>query len=66
LSFPYVTSIPLSDEADVGPDEKEIPPFGKSFEVDFCTVARSNNGWVIEENPFYDLVTFMKQIGVSE
>ncbi len=24
----------------VGPDGKEIPPTGKSFEVDFCTVAR--------------------------
>ena len=26
--------------ATIGPGGKEIPPTGKSFEVDFCTVAR--------------------------
>lgn len=50
-----------------GPDGKEIPPTGKSFEVDFCTVARwDDEGQIIEENLFYDLVGFMKQIGLSE
>ena len=48
-----------------GPDGKQIPPTGKSFEVDFCTVARWDNGQIVEENLFYDLVTFMKQIGLS-
>jgi ketosteroid isomerase-like protein len=49
-----------------GPDGKEIPPTGKSFEVDFCTVARwDDEGQIIEENLFYDLVGFMKQIGLS-
>jgi ketosteroid isomerase-like protein len=48
-----------------GPDGKEIPPTGKRFEVDFCTVARWDNGQIVEENLFYDLVTFMKQIGLS-
>jgi ketosteroid isomerase-like protein len=49
-----------------GPDGKAIPPTGKSFEVDFCTVARwDQNGQIIEENLFYDLVSFMKQIGVG-
>ena len=48
-----------------GPDGKEIPPTGKSFEVDFCTVARWDNGQIVEENLFYDLVTFMKQIGLG-
>jgi ketosteroid isomerase-like protein len=48
-----------------GPDGKEIPPTGKPFEVDFCTVARWDNGQIVEENLFYDLVTFMKQIGLS-
>ncbi len=48
-----------------GPDGKEIPPTGKSFAVDFCTVARWHNGQIVEENLFYDLVTFMKQIGLS-
>jgi ketosteroid isomerase-like protein len=49
-----------------GPDGKEIPPTGKSFEVEFCTVARWDHGQIVEENLFYDLVTFMKQIGLSK
>lgn len=50
-----------------GPDGKDIPPTGKSFDVDFCTVAKwDENGQIIEENLFYDLVTFMKQIGLSK
>lgn len=49
-----------------GPDGKEIAPTGKSFEVDFCTVARwDENGQIVEENLFYDVVGMMKQIGVG-
>ena len=49
-----------------GPDGKDIPPTGKSFDVDFCTVAHwDSDGKIIEENLFYDLVTFMKQIGLG-
>ena len=46
-------------------DGTEIPPTGKSFEVDFCTVAHWENGQITEENLLYDLVGFMKQIGLS-
>jgi len=50
-----------------GPGGKEIAPTGKKFEVDFCTVARwDENGQIIEENLFYDLVSFMKQIGLGQ
>jgi ketosteroid isomerase-like protein len=49
-----------------GPDGKEIPATGKSFDVEFCTVARWDKGQIVEENLFYDLVTFMKQIGLSK
>lgn len=50
-----------------GPGGKDIPPTGKKFEVDFCTVARwSDDGQIIEENLFYDLVTFMQQIGLAQ
>ena len=49
----------------VGPDGKETPPTGKAFDVEFCTVARWDNGKIVEENLFYDLVTFMKQIGLG-
>ena len=48
------------------PDGSEIPPTGKSFDVDFYTVARWDNGQIVEENLMYDLVTFMKQIGLSK
>jgi ketosteroid isomerase-like protein len=49
-----------------GPDGRQIPPTGKSFEVDFCTVARwDEKGQIVEENLFYDLVSFMKQIGLG-
>jgi ketosteroid isomerase-like protein len=49
-----------------GPDGKDIPPTGKSFDVEFCTIARwDDNGQIVEENLFYDLVTFMKQIGLG-
>jgi ketosteroid isomerase-like protein len=47
-------------------DGTEIPPTGKSFEVDFCTVARWENGKIVEENLFYDLVGMMSQLGLSD
>ena len=54
---------------DDGPAEEldgtEIPPTGKPFEVDFYTVALWDNGQIVEENLMYDLVTFMKQIGLG-
>ncbi len=48
-----------------GPGGREIPPTGKPFDVEFCTVARWDNGQIVEENLFYDLVTFMRQIGLG-
>ena len=48
-----------------GPDGKDIPPTGKSFEIDFYTVAKWHDGQIVEENLMYDLVTFMKQIGLG-
>jgi predicted ester cyclase len=49
----------------VRPDETEIPPTGKSFDVDFCTVGHWKNRQMVEEYLFYDVVTFVQQIGVS-
>jgi ketosteroid isomerase-like protein len=46
-------------------DGSQVPPTGKSFDVDFCTVARWDDGQIVEENLFYDLVTFMRQLGLS-
>lgn len=47
-------------------DGTVIPPTGKSFDVDFCTVARWDNGQIVEENLFYDLVGMLRQLGISE
>ncbi len=49
-----------------GPDGTEVPPTGKAFEVDFCTVAHWDNGQITEEYLFYDLVSFMQQLGLSQ
>ena len=47
------------------PDGKEIPPTGKSFDVDLCTVAQwDENGQIIQEIIFYDLATMMRQLGL--
>jgi predicted ester cyclase len=48
-----------------GPDGKMIPPTNKSFHVEFCTVAKWENGEIVEERLFYDLVGFMQQIGLG-
>jgi len=48
------------------PKGVDIPPTGKSFEVDFCTVARwSDDGEIIQENLFYDLIGLMRQVGIG-
>ena len=47
-------------------DGTEMPPTGKSFDIDFYTVARWENEQIVEENLMYDLVTFLRQIGLSE
>jgi len=49
-----------------GSNGTEISPSGKSFEVDFCTVARWKDGEIVEENLFYDVVRLMSQIGVGK
>ena len=47
------------------PDRTVIQPTGKSFHIDFCTVAHWNEqGQIAEENLFYDLMGMLKQTGV--
>jgi predicted ester cyclase len=46
-------------------DGKTIPPTGKSFEIEFCTIARWDNGQIVEENLMYDLVGMLKQLGIG-
>jgi hypothetical protein len=46
-------------------DGASIPPTNKTFKVDFCTVAHWNeNGEIVGENLFYDLMGMLSQIGV--
>ena len=47
-----------------GLDGKVHPPTNKRFELEFCTVARWQNGEIVEEKLFYDQVSFLKQMGV--
>lgn len=47
-----------------GSDGKEIPPTGKKFKVEFCTVAHWKNGEIVEEKLFYDKISMMQQIGL--
>ncbi len=46
-------------------DGKVVPPTERRFEVDFCTVARWDEGQIVEENLFYDVVGMMQQIGIK-
>jgi hypothetical protein len=48
-----------------GADGAEILPTGKSFDVDFYTIAKWDEGQIVEENLLYDLVTFMQQLGLG-
>ena len=47
-----------------GLDGQVHPPTGKTFELEFCTVAHWKDGEIVEENLFYDQVGFLRQIGV--
>jgi ketosteroid isomerase-like protein len=50
----------------VYPDGTEIAPTGKSFDVDFATVGHWEDGQMIEEYLFYDIATFMQQVGLGD
>jgi predicted ester cyclase len=47
------------------PDGKTIPPTGKKFKFQMCTVGHWKNGTMDEEYLFWDNLTFMKQIGLA-
>ncbi|HEX9149123.1 MAG TPA: ester cyclase [Thermoanaerobaculia bacterium] len=47
-----------------GPDGKLIPPTGKAFKLEMCTVGHWKGGVMDEEYLFWDNLTFMKQIGL--
>ena len=49
-----------------GADGKTIQPTGKTAKLEFCTVATWKDGEIVEERLFYDVVGFMKQLGLSK
>jgi hypothetical protein len=44
----------------------ELPPTGRSLEGEFCTVARWDNGQIVEEKLFYALVGLTRHLGLSD
>jgi predicted ester cyclase len=46
-------------------DGKFIQPTGKKFSINMCTVDHWKNGVMIEEYLFWDNLTYMKQLGIS-
>ncbi len=48
------------------PEGKAIPPTGKTFKLEMCTVGHWKDGVMDEEYLFWDNLTFMKQIGLAQ
>jgi predicted ester cyclase len=46
------------------PDGKIIPPNGKKFRIEFCTVAQWKNAEIVSEKLFYDKIAMMQQLGL--
>jgi len=49
----------------VGPDGKVIPGTGKPFDVGMTTIARIENGLLVEERAFVDQALLFQQIGLT-
>jgi len=49
-----------------GPGGKPIPPTGKAFKINMCTVGHWKNGVMDEEYLFWDNLTYLKQIGIMK
>jgi hypothetical protein len=48
------------------PDGTVIPPTGKAFKLDMCTVGHWNGETMDEEYLFWDNQTFMQQVGLAK
>jgi hypothetical protein len=47
-------------------DGKSIPPTGKAFKINMCTVGHWKGGVMVEEYLFWDNQTYMKQLGLGQ
>jgi predicted ester cyclase len=48
------------------PDGSSIPPTGKPFKISMATIARWDDGKIVEEHLFWDNVEIMKQMGLGQ
>jgi hypothetical protein len=48
-----------------GPDGNAVSPTGRSFEVNFATIARWERGLIVEEWVFWDQPRLLQQIGLA-
>ena len=46
------------------PGGRIVPPTGRTFELEICTVARWKDGQIVEEKLFFDQLGLLRQIGV--
>ncbi len=60
-----ITQGTFSKPMDMG-NGKSMPPTGKSFKMEMCTIGKWKNGVMVEEWLFWDNYTMMKQIGVAQ
>ena len=44
---------------------KSVPPTGKKFSINMCTVGHWQNGVMVEESLFWDNATYMSQLGIK-
>ena len=59
LEGTFTQPMPMSDGS-------TVPPTGRPFKLEMCTVGRWKNGVMVEEYLFWDNLRFMKQIGLSQ
>jgi SnoaL-like polyketide cyclase len=48
------------------PNGKSIPPTGKAFKLEMCTVGHWKDGVMDEEFLFWDNLTYMRQLGLAK
>jgi hypothetical protein len=47
------------------PDGSMIPPTGKSIEIEMVSVAKLQDGQLVEEKLYFDNLSIMKQLGLA-
>lgn len=48
-----------------GPGGQEIPPTNKPVKISICSAIKFENGRIVEEHTYYDVLGMMAQLGLS-